>query len=1461
MLITFDKFYRERGIRLVTGLTQTRVWPNRQLPRGSVLHHLNTETGDFPDPSHPFIQFSDKRVLLTNHYQLLEENNSIGKKIFQPVNLMQAFIRANQKFIKFDKPLSEAKDVSQLVVVNYNFVEQQYRYNEKTKMTPWLKYRDYAAMFWKNIADATKLGSRHHFVMVSTPEGLPSKSKLNMYSDKSDTEIIKYFDTDSARMLLDIWRWINPKTREHSSLKVIEKNDLHKVNLVFSVRDGRTAVINLAYLYNWIDHSNFEEKPADALIEERVRFSKREAPDIQLLFLKFNLNIQTMNVAILSEERESETAKEADRQEGDSDLEGDGSEPNRRNSSEMGDKTFDQEVTHSDELLQDFKGKKSKGSPGGQKVSGSGEFKDDTGGDTPDAESTKELEEELRILEEQEERRIQLKSDKVEQPDYDPSIPDSIEDIRKEHLSDLPDDEALMKLLDKAGAKGNISVVDFRKIQKALVEQEKKKDPFGSGKSLREMTVITDEDVAFEESKIKFADNKRVLDKSMLASCTENMDAAYIKKLMKKDVISGIMGIQRLGVLVSDIQHETVHSALGSFESFSVVLKPYDGRSSTIRFKYPTPQEDGTFKSNNVRYHMRKQRTDLPFRKTGPERVCLSSYIRKMFVYKSPKKARSSTSKIVDVLTKASIGEIPFLNSVRPANVFDKAFEAPTIYNVLASKYKSFNVKHQVFGEFIMDFEHKTRFEMFDEKTISSIEKNGIRVCGKTKKGRPVYVDMKGEFFTHNENGPQPLGNIYDILEIDEREVPVDPAEMKIMGQSIPVGLILARSMGLKKLLKLSGAKYRMVKGRQQKNLQPNEYAVSFADYSLIFDRNDTVSSLIFGGFTHSSKLFKAYGIASFERKDVYDDIIVSMGGNVVLCRDLDYLENGFIDPITRDDLKRMGEPTTFNELLIRACEELRHYNHPETQDLSQQKVRGYERFAGFIHKQLSQAVREFRNRNLSGRSRIEMSPFAVWQTIAEDRSVKTCEDINPLKNIAMHDSVTFAGEGGRSKETFLKDSRAFSENDANVFSEASVDSADVGYNLFLSSNPQFENLRGVIKKEKEDGPATYLSPSLLCAVGAEHADQKRNVFVSIQNAHTISCHGARQPYVQTGAEMALANRTDDLFCYTAKEEGVIESLTETGVIVVYKSGERRGVQLGRRYGNAEGSTYPHDIVPNVKQGQKVKVGDIIAFNTGFWERDFIEPEKVVMKVGMSFMTMFDESTVTHEDSCSISNKLLDNLVSKTTKVRNFTLRFGQNVHDVQKPGAELSPDTILMSIENEITAGTNLFDSESASHLSSLSRDNPLSSYKGRLDRIEVLYNGEKSDMSPSLKALADRSDRQMVEECKATNKPVVNGRVTGDYRVAGKNLQLDTMEIKFYITVENAMGPGDKAVFGNQLKTTVGETRGYSIVTESGTEVEATFGGASCIKRIVVDYLKEGTTTRILKFADKKAVELYNA
>jgi len=370
----------------------------------------------------------------------------------------------------------------------------------------------------------------------------------------------------------------------------------------------------------------------------------------------------------------------------------------------------------------------------------------------------------------------------------------------------------------------------------------------------------------------------------------------------------------------------------------------------------------------------------------------------------------------------------------------------------------------------------------------------------------------------------------------------------------------------------------------------------------------------------------------------------------------------------------------------------------------------------------------------------------------------------------------------------------------------------------------------------------------------------KRVNFIAIQHGHGVACAGYHASAVRTGYEQVIAHRTSDLYATTAKKPGKVISLDERGMIVEYDDGSKQGIELGRRFGTAEGSTIPHDVRAAVKPGAKFKVGDVLAYNEGFFEPDFIDPSQVVWKPGVTVKVALMESPLTLEDSSAISAPTANLLRTKTTKEREIIVNFKQTVREMVKVGQAVSSEDILCVIEDETTARNELFDKESLDTLRVLSAQTPQAKVNGIVERIEVYYHGEKEDMSDSLRLLANASDREFAARHRSVGRTVMTGQAGDSYRSDGDPLLLDTLAIKIYITAEVPAGVGDKGVFGNQMKTVFGTVLEHEVTTESGEKIGAIFGAKSIQARIVHSPDQIGTTTTNLNLLAARVVRTYH-
>lgn len=226
----------------------------------------------------------------------------------------------------------------------------------------------------------------------------------------------------------------------------------------------------------------------------------------------------------------------------------------------------------------------------------------------------------------------------------------------------------------------------------------------------------------------------------------------------------------------------------------------------------------------------------------------------------------------------------------------------------------------------------------------------------------------------------------------------------------------------------------------------------------------------------------------------------------------------------------------------------------------------------------------------------------------------------------------------------------------------------------------------------------------------------------------------------------------------------------------------------------SEGSTVPHHLTTTFKVGDVVSPGDAIAYNEHYFEADYFNPKRVNWKLGVIAKTVILESTDTLEDSSAISERLSQSMSTKITKVRSVVVKFDQVIRNLVKVGSYVDLTSILCIIEDPLTSNSQLFDDESIAALKSFGQNTPKAKYSGKVEKIEVFYNGDKADMSESLKEIANASDKTLKRFSLIKGRETaLTGSVDSSMRINGQPLEIDNMVIKIYITANDTAGVGD--------------------------------------------------------------------
>jgi hypothetical protein len=776
---------------------------------------------------------------------------------------------------------------------------------------------------------------------------------------------------------------------------------------------------------------------------------------------------------------------------------------------------------------------------------------------------------------------------------------------------------------------------------------------------------------------------------------------------------------------------------------------------------------------------------------------------------------------------------------------------------------------------FEMSFDHTKREALYGPDKLAELEVDGAVIAGKSTNGTHyLVIDKVGDVYVSGPSvapmdGEQgdfriPYGTLEHMLGLDGSKAPVDVAMINVAGEAIPVGVALAYEIGLEPMLALLQSKVRRVPAGTRIQAMPWEAAVIFNDEAIVFDRRDSLTGLLLGGFNEYHRAIRRYNSHLFNQKGVYLNVLEADGLNARHLRALDLLYQLFIDPITFDLLKEMGEPTEMRKLLIRATYLLTTDDHPDELDGANLRLRGYERMAGAVYAGLVDSIRSHNSNLGKSRAPLNMDPYAIFTAIQTDSAKILVEEINPIQNLKDQEAVTYNGTGGRNSRTMTKKTRLYHPNDMGMISTDTVDSSDVAINTSTSADPQITSLRGLGKRYDPAtmGATALMSTSALLSPFSDMDDPKRVNFIGIQNSHTVACEGYHQMPIRTGYEQVIAQRTTgDMFAAAAPQDGRVVSVSPTGIIVEFADGSKQGYEIGRRFGKAAGMVIPHEVVANVKLGESFKQGRVLVYNNGFFEPDVLNPDNVIYRAGMLVKTVLMDIPETHEDSSAISGHITDAMRTKITKAVDIVVDFDQAVRNLVQLDQQVNSEDILCVIEDAVSAQANLLDETSYDTLRNLSNQAPTAKVKGVIERIEVYYHGDKEDMSKSLAAIASASDKAMAARLKSVGKVVMTGSVDEAFRVEGEPLQYDTMCIRIYITSTIEMGEGDKGVFASQMKSVVGEKMIAEYRTQSGERIGACFGLASIDNRIVDSPYLIGYYSVISELIGNEAVAAYES
>lgn len=310
--------------------------------------------------------------------------------------------------------------------------------------------------------------------------------------------------------------------------------------------------------------------------------------------------------------------------------------------------------------------------------------------------------------------------------------------------------------------------------------------------------------------------------------------------------------------------------------------------------------------------------------------------------------------------------------------------------------------------------------------------------------------------------------------------------------------------------------------------------------------------------------------------------------------------------------------------------------------------------------------------------------------------------------------------------------------------------------------------------------------------------------------------------------------------------------------------------KYGEEYTRSQGTYLKQDLVVNVRKGDKVKKGDILIYNAGFFtpKTDPFGPGSdlgVDWKHGVQANIAFIETSSTYEDACAITQSFGDKMMMHPAHVRQITLDKNTIIHQCVKLGEEIySTDPVMIVEDGDLEVLGGVDDPDSVEFLHSLSRQKIKAKYHGRVAEINFLYGCEIDELHPTLEKLVLLQERKAYRIGKKMGKSsdelaAVSGHIRPGTKYQGIEFTENTVLIEFTIVEDLSTGEGDKLCIMTSNKTVVSKVMEKSPFTESGREIDLVFSLTSPYKRIVNSPFINGMLNIVLEDAEDMIVQMY--
>lgn len=960
----------------------------------------------------------------------------------------------------------------------------------------------------------------------------------------------------------------------------------------------------------------------------------------------------------------------------------------------------------------------------------------------------------------------------------------------------------------------------------------------------------------------------------------------YEDKLMDRDIVDTFMNFSKLpgGFYVTNVDVTDVSDPTNLMNNWKITLKnKVTDKQSVINVRIPKVN-NGRFYSNGIWYVIGKQDFPIPILKLNAKTVMLTSNYNKITC------TRYNTKSLIDIgmmmkAIDASIDKNGSNKYVKVGNstVTNSRFISTIEYDEYAKKWVSFINKE---ANLEINFNRVNCEKLYGFVNVNQNE----FCCGMLNKV-PIVLNTETGMTRSNET----LTNvIYNTLPEDIRQEyrKVKPgktsmyAEMK-MGATIPIGVAISAWEGLSSLIKKSKADHKIFTGRSD---DPNYFVIPFKDKNLGI-KFTTLNQLLFNGFYRINT--KAYNMSDFEVPimnsnsvfvDIFNQLFFKQYSQLSIFTTNYYF---FVDAITANVCDHYHIPNDIAGMLIYAANMLADNNCKSEHNAALYRIRSSEIIPAILHYRLALAISKYNN-NIGSKTRdnnFVFNPNEVMIELLATQNVNPTSALNPMIELHGQENVTKTGfKGVNSTRAYTLEKRSYEDSMVGKLAISSPNSANVGISRQLTADPKIESVRGYTSDVGVEGDFNdfqLASFSELTTTGTVTRDDAiRTAIATSQTGHIISTAAAQPTLISNGMDEVVPAYLSEEFSYVAPEDGKVLEINDDYMILQFKSGKKKAIDITHKQSFNSGSGFYVDnkLIPNAKANDNFKEGDVLAYHHKFFTKDI--DGTVRLNIGPLAKVAFLGTYGTYEDAGVITHKMSKKLGTSLTMMQSVKIDATDDIESVVKPGTEvLIGDPLIVfglgdtgdkSVDNFLKAFQSSDTNSALDNAKRIIR----AKHSGKVADVRMYTTKSLERLSPSLFKIFDKYFKDNLQKRKILDK---YDKTNSVYKMdtvftlpteplKGSTIKGQTCDIliEIYIEHEDELSIGDKAAMYGASKQVCSEVIPLGLEPYSETrpdEEVSMFVCPSCIlKRMIPSLIITSSGNKVLVELKRSIARIWN-